>query len=142
MPKDFIRQHLLLSLLIFGLLTSPNSIRADACPHAPLPRLRPGMIAAVAPEINRLNLRALPAVSTGVVDLLGSGDIMTVLSGPSCNGNYNWWRVELENGNRGWVAEGNWERFYVIPLRDQFAPPDPFEWSCPPRIATRHCLVP
>lgn len=130
-------------LILWLVALSPASVvYADACPHAPLPRLRPGMAAVVVAGIDRLNLRALPALSTGVVDLLRGGEQVTVISGPSCNGNYNWWRVERGNGERGWVAEGDWEQFYVVPLRDQFAPPDPFEWSCPPRIVTRHCLVP
>lgn len=130
-------------LILMGLLLiRPLPTRADACPNAPLPRLRIGMIAVVAPTINRLNLRALPAVGTGVVAVLEPGDIMTVIDGPSCNRPYNWWRVELADGARGWIAEGTWDEFFVGPLTDQFTPVDPYVWSCRVGVIARVCRVP
>jgi hypothetical protein len=96
------------------------------------------MEAVVAPGIDRLNLRALPAVSTGIQARLYSGAPLTILSGPSCNGAFNWWRVETTTGQRGWVAEGTWEAYWVIPADEWEHPVDPYEWTCPPQ-APRVC---
>jgi hypothetical protein len=42
-----------------------------------------------------------------------------VISGPSCNGGYNWWRVELTlGGTRGWVAEASWMQYFVMPTEN------------------------
>ena len=88
------------------------------CPDAPLPRLIVGAQGEVAPGIDRLRLRALPAVGTGEVGLLYAGNVFEVISGPSCNGGYAWWRVVLEEGTTGWVAEGDWQQYYLRPISD------------------------
>ncbi|HLU09210.1 MAG TPA: SH3 domain-containing protein [Oceanobacillus sp.] len=134
------KRTLSLILLILTLYASPNLVHADACLNAPVPRLHVGMQAVVAENIGPLNLRALPAVSTGVEVQLYSGNRLTVLSGPSCNGHFNWWRVETANGRRGWVAEGTWERYWVVPLRDFDRQIDPMDWACLPRFDTRKCI--
>lgn len=138
------KRTLSLILLILILCASPNlgAVFADACTNAPAPRLRVGMEAVVAPNIGPLNLRALPAVSTGVGVQLYSGNQLTVLSGPSCNGHFNWWRVETANGQRGWVAEGTWQTYWVVPARDSERQVNPLNWSCLPRFDTRKCIEP
>ena len=95
--------------------------QAKICPDAPLPRLKIGEVGEVAPDIDRLNLRALPAVGTGEVRLLYSGNQFEVIGGPSCNGGYSWWRVELSTGETGWVAEGAWDAYYLRPVIDDEA---------------------
>jgi hypothetical protein len=133
-------------LLILALYASPNlgvmRAAADACPNAPAPRLHVGAEAVVAANVGPLNLRALPAVSTGIELQLYSGNVLVVLAGPSCNGHFNWWRVETRNGRRGWIAEGTWQRYWVVPTRDAERRIDPVEWTCPPRFAARQCVVP
>ncbi|MCA9908746.1 MAG: SH3 domain-containing protein [Anaerolineae bacterium] len=133
------RRDWLALLIILHALAATVPATAAACPHAPAPRLRPGSIAIVAPGVDRLNVRALPAVDTGVRAQLYQLAAMTVLDGPSCNGGYNWWRVELADGTRGWVAEGTWARYYAIPASAR--PVDPFVWSCAPRLR-RWCILP
>jgi hypothetical protein len=88
------------------------------------------MAAVVAPGIDRLNVRALPAVDTGILARLYAGGAVTVISGPSCNRALNWWRVELADGTRGWVAEGTWEAYWLIPADEAAHPVDPIEWAC------------
>jgi hypothetical protein len=119
---------LLLILLVLAGVAKPAF--AEACLHAPAPRLAVGEMAVVSEAAGRLNLRALPAVDTGVEIQVYAGNQLTVIGGPSCNGLYTWWRVESENGSRGWVAEGTWENYYVIPLEDAQDPPTPFEGAC------------
>jgi hypothetical protein len=100
------------------------------------------MQAVVAPGLWGLNLRALPAVSTGVRVQIGAGQRLTVLDGPSCNGHYQWFHVELPNGVSGWLAEGAWEGYYVLPAGPDGEPRaavSPLDWSCPANLAARQC---
>lgn len=122
------RRLLLLILLLLGGVAKP--VFAEACLHAPAPRLAVGEMAVVSEAAGRLNMRALPAVDTGVQIQVYAGNTLTVIGGPSCNGLYTWWRVESANGSRGWVAEGTWEAYYVVSLEDAAHPPTPFEGAC------------
>lgn len=110
---------------IFVLLLNPAAVQTDykICSNAPLPRLQIGEAGEVAPGIDRLRLRALPAVGTGEVGMLRAGHSFEVIAGPSCNGGYAWWRVILQNGTTGWVAEGDWEVYYLRPASTE---PRPF----------------
>lgn len=104
---------LLIALLWISASVAPA--QAKICPDAPLPRLKIGENGEVASGIDRLRLRALPAVGTGEERLLYAGNTFEVVAGPSCNGGYSWWRVKLANGTTGWVAEGNWYAYYLRP---------------------------
>jgi hypothetical protein len=94
-------------------------LAGDYCPGAPPPRLEIGMPAEVAPTIDRLRLRLLPAVGTGEQRLLWAATPFEVLAGPSCNGGYVWWRIQLADGVTGWVAEGTWSEYYIQPREPQ-----------------------
>lgn len=126
----------LLILLCFA--TYANPAFAEACPHAPPPRLSIAAEAVVMAD--GLSLRALPAVSTGLDGKLYSGNQLHVIGGPSCNGLYTWWRVETERGLKGWVAEGTWEEYYVVPAADAEQPPTPFDAACLLTFAPLYCL--
>lgn len=129
-----------LIVLIATLSASPNLARAVDCPNAPASRLNAEQTAVIAPGIGPLNLRALPAVDTGIEQRLYEGARLFILSGPSCNGTRQWWRVETEGGQRGWVAEGDWEAYFIVPANIPWIP-TPLEWSCPP-YQLRQCPVP
>jgi hypothetical protein len=134
-----------LMALIVSVFAVIPAVQPGGCPQAPDPRLRPGMAAVVAPGLWGLNLRALPAVSTGVRAQIGAGQRMTVLTGPACNGAYQWWQVELPNGVRGWVAEGAWTGAYLVPATADGQPRaliSPLEWSCPGWRSARRCPLP
>lgn len=126
----------LLIVLILASYASPSF--ADACVSSPPPRLRVSGEAVVV--TGRLNLRALPAVETGVVTQLYGGNHVMVIGGPSCNGLYNWWRIESANGSRGWVAEGAWDQYYIVPAEDAEQPPTPFDAMCLLTFAPLYCL--
>ncbi len=92
-----------------------SSVRAEACADAPPTRLLVESTGQVVPGLRGLRLRALPVVDAGEVANLNGGTAFTVLTGPSCNGGYNWWRVELTiGGTRGWLAEGTWTQYFVM----------------------------
>ena len=105
-------------VLILALLVHAFSVPAQTkyCDGGPLPRLMVGERGEVAPGVDRLWLRALPAVGTGEVRLLYTGNQFEVIGGPSCNGGYHWWRVQMDTGETGWVAEGIWETYYLRPV--------------------------
>lgn len=109
--------RVIVPLLLLFLLLSAAPLHAEACPAAPPPRFLPGMEGVVAPGIRGLNLRALPAVGAGTLLTLNSGTRFRVISGPSCNSDYNWWRVTVigSGGVSGWLAEGAWEQDFVLP---------------------------
>ena len=133
-----------LAVLIVTVL-SAQPAPASGCPSAPASRLHPGMTAVVAPGLWGLNLRALPAVSTGVRAQVGAGQRMTILDGPACNGRYHWYRVELPNGVSGWLAEGTWQEYYLVPPPPQGlarALLTPVERSCRERCDPRRCPLP
>lgn len=137
------KRILLLIVLVLGVVAKPvfgAHPLASACLHAPAPRLAVGEMVVVSAAAGRLNLRSLPAVDTGVENQVYAGNQLTVIGGPSCNGLYTWWRVETANGSRGWVAEGTWEHYYVVPLADAEDPPTPFEGACLLPFNTIWCL--
>jgi len=128
----------------FGGWLQPSPGVIQPCPGGPRPRLHAGIIAVVAPGIGPLNVRALPAVGTGIRDQLYAGNRVTVLSGPSCNGGLTWWRVETRASVHGWVAEGTWLRYWLIPARDVDQTgytPTPLAFTCPP-LRPHRCFVP
>jgi hypothetical protein len=140
---------LLLSALL-AVLPAPASAQASpgGCELAPAPRLHVGDEVVVSPEIGQVNLRSLPAVSTGIETALYQGNRLTVLAGPSCNRHFLWWRVETASGRRGWVAEGTWERYYLVPAREADAYPardlvTPVAYACEAaRPAIKRCIQP
>lgn len=105
----------LLAFSLYVLFMSALPVHADACLDAPPPRFTPGMNGVVAPGVNGLRLRALPVVGAGTVGSLNSGTRFTVISGPSCNGGYNWWRVDVVGAGTGWIAEGDWSQYFIAP---------------------------
>jgi hypothetical protein len=140
--RTFWRFFLMFSIFAVGLAALPAHASEVVCPHTPLPRLRPGILAVVADGVTRLNIRALPAVDTGLVATVSAGAQLNVVNGPSCNGHYNWWRVETTNGRQGWVAEGDWTLFFVVPLQTAGRTLDPYEWTCAPSHFSLWCLLP
>jgi len=111
--RPILRRLLTFSLLVLFVNALP--VHADACLDAPPARFTPGMDGVVAPGVNGLRLRALPAVGAGTVGSLNSGTRFTVISGPSCNGGYNWWRVDVVGAGTGWVAEADWSQYFIAP---------------------------
>lgn len=134
---------ILLILSVFASILPVDAGMSSApCPLAPRSRLHIGDAALVADGVQGLNLRALPARDTRVVVLLNAGTPLTVLDGSSCNGGYNWWRVETYNGYRGWVAEGTWQGYWIVPTGDADRAVSPLEWTCGVGLGSRRCPLP
>lgn len=66
-------------------------------------------------EERALNVRSQPSTSASVVEILSAGDIVTILDGPLCREEFNWWQLQTANGNTGWSAESSDERYFLTP---------------------------
>jgi SH3-like domain-containing protein len=129
-------RRLMTGLMGLAIIAAAGVSAAADCPSAPASIIGVEMEVIVAPGIGTLNVRALPARDTGVVSRVSAGVRLRAISEASCNGHYLWRRVELANGTRGWVAEGDWDGYYLIPA-DARRVPAPFSWTCPP---ARRCI--
>jgi len=107
----------LLSVLALALTVPHAPARAQApCGDAPAPRLIAGQTARVVPG-NGIgnNLRASATASAVALGVLADGEIVTVVAGPTCAENLNWWQVRRWNGQTGFTAEGNAGAYWLEP---------------------------
>lgn len=86
------------------------------CGDAPAPRLTAGQTARVVPG-NGVgnNLRTSPSAATVTLGVLADGEIVTVIAGPACAENLNWWQVRRWNGQTGYTAEGSAGVYWLEP---------------------------
>jgi hypothetical protein len=134
----FLTLFILLILASYATPTFADDVEREACTTAPPPRLSVDGEAVVI--VNQLNMRALPSAETGITVKLFLSTRLKVISGPSCNGQLTWWRVETPNGLRGWVAEGAWDAYYVVPAQDAENPLTPFQAACRSSVVHIDCL--
>jgi hypothetical protein len=90
----------------------------EVCEDAPPTRLKVGDHARVTfTDGLPLRIRSEPDASTtsNVVTQVPEGMEMDILAGPECGDNFVWWRVRTASGVTGWVAEGDFEDYYVEP---------------------------
>ena len=85
-----------------------------SCPSSPPIRLIIQERGRVTDNSETLNLREGPGVSFDILTALEPNDEFVVIDGPSCDGDFSWFRVRF--GTRfGWLAEGDFEDYYVEP---------------------------
>jgi len=91
---------------------------AVLCPDAPPSRVAEGFLTRVTyTDGSSLAIRTEAGLSTGErIDYLPEGTRMTILDGPVCADGFAWWQVETADGLTGWVAEGDWEAYFLEPL--------------------------
>lgn len=77
--------------------------------------LRVGSTGRITPGLNS-NVRSLPDLGSQVVGQAQPGSTFTILEGPTCDANNNyWWRVQAGTLT-GWVAQGQNGIFYIEPV--------------------------
>jgi photosystem II stability/assembly factor-like uncharacterized protein len=88
------------------------------CPDVPPSRVAEGFLTRVTyTDGSSLAIRTEAGLSTGErIDYLPEGTRMTILDGPVCADGFAWWQVETADALTGWVAEGDWEAYFLEPL--------------------------
>ncbi|NDJ59688.1 MAG: hypothetical protein GYB67_01105, partial [Chloroflexi bacterium] len=105
-PENLRRYELL------DLRSGGGGISAVECPGAPPSRLRVGDSAVVITDPDPLRARA-SAPDGEILTLLYRDYRLSVVGGPLCINNFVWWEVELREGERAWVAEGDQVEYYL-----------------------------
>lgn len=83
------------------------------CAGAPQSRLVVGEQAQIIAD-GGSNLRIRPSTDAILLDIIPANAIIPVIDGPFCSGGYAWWQVDYA-GERGWVAEGLDEFYWLAP---------------------------
>ncbi len=85
------------------------SLKIDSnCPGQTPTDLQVGVWAIISPaQAADVALHSSPESATTVVFRAAPGSAMQLVGGPVCAGGQRWWRAELSNGGRGWIADGD-----------------------------------
>lgn len=89
------------------------------CEDSPAQRLAVGGRGKVCTKSDPVRLRENPGKDGAAISSLATGTIFDVIGGPECTGNnWSWWKVRLDNGQVGWLAEGGdiTDAYFLCPL--------------------------
>jgi hypothetical protein len=97
------------------ILPPPNSNKG--CPGAPPQRVMIGEKARVCTISDDLIMRKGPGLDGKELTGIKPGTNFMIIDGPSCANNWFWWKVELDSGLEGWVAEGgdDTDPYFICP---------------------------
>ena len=84
-----------------------------SCPGAPSTDLQVGARALVTGSVAKVY--ALPETAATVIFQPAQGTGLTLVGGPYCDDGSRWWRAQLSDGNRGWIADGDSESVWLEP---------------------------
>lgn len=98
------------------ILVSPNTDKG--CPGAAPQKVVIGDNARVCTESDDLIVRKGPGLDRNKLTGIKPGTIFMIIDGPACANNWFWWKVELDSGLEGWVAEGgdNTDPYFICPV--------------------------
>jgi hypothetical protein len=90
--------------------------QGSGCDGAPPSRIQKGTKARVTyTDGRKLNVRIGPGTSFAKSGSAPEGSGMSVLDGPTCANGYWWWKVSTDDGQTGWVAEGELGNYFMEP---------------------------
>jgi hypothetical protein len=112
---------------------TPFSVQSQGCAGAPPPRLEEGMQAQVI-TAGGSNLRSVPGSGNTLLDIIPINTVLRIRRGPDCEQGYTWWQVDYRD-NRGWIAEGTTENYWLRPYEPLVAKADTVEITVPPELA-------
>jgi hypothetical protein len=95
------------------LIAFPAYAQENSCFGAPISRLVVGEQARVIAE-GGSNLRSLPGAEATLLNVVPQNELIPVIDGPYCAESLAWWQVDYE-GERGWLAEGLGEFYWLAP---------------------------
>jgi len=105
---------IIMVVCFFSMTTAYTTLAQTDCPDAPIPQLVIGQQGNVTPGPPN-NVRDMPSRDGTRLGEIPGGGIFTVLDGPVCDGELNWWQVDY-NGLIGWTAEGKNNAYWVQPI--------------------------
>ena len=76
-----------------------------SCPGLPDTALQVGARAVASHE--NVAMYAVPETATTVIFRPARGAALSLIAGPACFDEHRWWRAELSDGSRGWIADGD-----------------------------------
>jgi uncharacterized protein YraI len=88
----------------------------SACPGAPVSRVKTGMKVRVAFSNGvAIRVRSGPGISANKIKTIPEGTVMSIVDGPVCKDNFEWWNAKFDDGTVGWVAEGEPGNYFIEP---------------------------
>ena len=84
---------------------SPSFTIDTSCPGMLTTDLHVGERAVVSSSLAKMY--AVPETASTVIFEAPPGTSMSLVGGPICYDEHRWWRAELSDGSRGWVADGD-----------------------------------
>gem|GEM_PF-6123262 len=91
------------------------------CQGAPSPRLSGVAYAYISLRPALPNkIRNGPGVNQAVLGQVYPGDVVGIIGGPKCQGNYVWWKISAGGtGLTGWTAEGDLHNYWLMPCSNK-----------------------
>ena len=87
-----------------------------SCPDTPEIKIEVGKPARVTFTDGRpVRVRNIPSTYGLISEKIPEGTKFQVISGPQCS-EYIWWKIKLDSGVEGWVAEGNMDAYFIEPV--------------------------
>jgi len=93
---------------------TPTPLPPTPTPTPP-PRLQPNSLGWVLPG-RSVNVRAKPSARSQRAGRIIGGAIVNVWEGPVEKDGYRWWKVDDRYGLVGWIAEGDGQEVWLVPL--------------------------
>ncbi|MBI5961589.1 MAG: SH3 domain-containing protein [Chloroflexi bacterium] len=95
---------------------APSGMAYAQCPGAPLSRLTTfGRGRVTFTDGTLTNVRQSPSTTAEQVGSVPEGAEFSVVGGPDCGEAYTWWYVQFDAGMSGYVAEGDFNSYYLEP---------------------------
>jgi len=90
----------------------------SGCQGAAPQRVMIGDQARVCTQSDDLIVRKGPGSDNMALMGIEPGTVFMITDGPACANNWFWWKIELESGPGGWIAEGgdNIDPYFICPL--------------------------
>lgn len=106
-------RFLIIFLMVLSVLITASQAQTANCIGAPESRLVTGEQAQVIAE-GGSNLRIVPSAGADLLNVIPENELIPVIDGPYCTQGYAWWQVDYA-GERGWIAEGVNEFYWLAP---------------------------
>jgi len=108
-----VKRYQAVFFLLFLSVSSLISAQTTNCTGAPDSRLVIGEQARIVAN-GGSNMRTRPTPDSPLLTIIPQNELIPVLDGPFCGAGYAWWQVDYD-GERGWVAEGTGEFYWLAP---------------------------